>query len=78
MTPLRLDWHGRPTKPKILLDLLVDHRGHSTKELVRRVGHTFGGAKKKLVDNGFPIVREKHPTLRYQSIYTLLERRPNR
>jgi hypothetical protein len=37
-----------PTRAERLLRVLSDHEWHSTKELVRRVGHSFAGAKFRL------------------------------
>jgi len=63
----------RVTKAEKLLRILGDEDWHSTKELVRRVGHTFSGAKFKLVAYGYPIERRKHPNKKYQHQYRLPE-----
>lgn len=49
----------RMTKAEKLYAILSDGRWHSTLELVRRVGHTFGGAKFKLVTFGYIIQKER-------------------
>lgn len=63
----------RPTKAEKLLTVLRDGEPHATKELVRRVGHTFGGAVFKLRRNGYDIARQGHPSKRYQHEYQLTE-----
>lgn len=64
------------TKADKLLALLKDRACHSTKELVRRVGHAFGGAIFKLRRRGFTIERTTHPTKRYQNQYRLTNEPP--
>lgn len=61
------------TKAEKLLDVLLDGERHFTQELVRKVGHTFGGAKRKLVQDGFDIERERHPAKKYQHQYRLVD-----
>lgn len=61
----------QPTKADKLLNVLRDGRWHSTKELCRRVGHTFAGAKYKLVKGGERIGKEPHPRGRWQYRYRL-------
>lgn len=62
------------TKADKLLEALADRAVHSTKELVRRIGHAFGGAIFKLRRRGFTIARTAHPTKRYQNNYRLTDR----
>lgn len=62
---------NHPTKTERLLTILEDGRWHATQELVRRVGHTFGGAKRHLVQAGYIIERERHPAKKYQHQYRL-------
>ena len=64
---------SRLTKAEKLLAILDDHRWHSTKELARRVGHTFGGAKFKLVLYGYVIEKERHPSKVHQYQYRLID-----
>lgn len=64
------------TKADKLLAILLDHACHSTRELVRRVGHTFGGAIYQLRRpaarrKGYVIERRKHPTRKYEHQYRL-------
>ncbi len=71
----------RPTKAEKLLSVLGDGKWHSTKELVRRVGHTFGGAKFQVVHFGYRIEAEPHPKKHRQWRYRLAgepENNPNR
>lgn len=63
----------RRTKAKRLLTILEDGHWHATQELVRRVGHTFGGAKRHLVLSGYQIERERHPAKKYQHQYRLTD-----
>ena len=60
-------------KTERLLAVLVDSRWHSTKELVRRVGHTFAGAKFRLVAYGYSIEKRAHPDRIHQYQYRLLD-----
>jgi len=62
---------GRPTRAEKLLGVLADGDWHSTKELVRRVGHTFAATKFMLVRYGYNIERRPHPNRRWQSQYRL-------
>lgn len=63
---------GRRTKAEKLLAVLSDHHWHATRELTRRVGHTFAVAKFKLVrQHGYHIERERHPRNRNQHQYRL-------
>jgi len=59
------------TKAEQLLNVLSDGKWHSTKELVRLVGHTFAGAKFHLIDCGYQIERRPHPRRRWQWQYRL-------
>lgn len=61
------------TKSERLLEVLRDGEWHSTKELVRRVGHTFGGAVFKLRRFRHEVERQRHPSQRYQHQYRLTE-----
>ncbi len=63
----------RRTKPIILYEILSDRRWHSTRELSRRVGHTFAMATYLLRRNGHVIARERHLDCRYQFRYRLLD-----
>ena len=66
--------HSNPTKPtkkEKLLEVLSDGRWHSTKELVRRVGHTFAVAKFVLTFYGYNIEKRRHPNRPYQWQYRL-------
>jgi len=65
--------NSRPTKVEKLLDILKDGHWHATRQLVRRVGHTFAGAKFRLVGYGYQIERQRHPTRRYQHQYRLID-----
>ena len=62
----------RRTKAEKLHAVLSDHNWHATRELSRRVGHTFAVAKFKLVRNGYRIERERHPVKRFQHQYRLI------
>jgi len=63
---------GEPsTKVDRLLEILDDHQFHSTKELARRVGHTFNGAIFIVRRGNYVVERRKHPTARYQHQYRL-------
>jgi len=65
----------RSTKVELLLAALQDGRWHSTDELAhRRVGHTFGGAKFKLVSYGYEIEKRRHPTKAGHWQYRLVNR----
>jgi hypothetical protein len=70
---LPLTSSGRRTKIEKLLHVLSDGKWHSTRELVRRVGHTFSVAKFKLVQYGYPVQRQKHHNRKYQHLYRLPE-----
>lgn len=60
------------TKAEKLLAILDDGKWHTTKELVRRVGHTFGGAKFQLARFGYNIMSEPHPARQRQWRYRLV------
>ena len=64
---------GRVTKIEILFNILSDKEWHTTKELSRRVGHTFAVAKFYLTRYGYLIERRRHPSRRYQHQYRLLD-----
>lgn len=63
-----------PDRPRAerLLGVLADGRWHPTRELVRRVGHTFAGAKFALVRDGYEIDRRPHGSRRRQHEYRLV------
>jgi hypothetical protein len=64
----------RPTKADRLLMVLDDRRWHSTRELSRRVGHTFAVAKYKLVHAyGYHIERRHHEAWPGQYQYRLVD-----
>ena len=70
--------HGKPkraahrqTNAARLLLILGDRKWHTTRELARRVGHTFGRAKFTLVHTGHEIERERHPSRLHQHQYRL-------
>lgn len=63
---------GPMTKTDKLIHVLSDGKWHSTKELVRRVGHTFAVAKFALIRDGHRIDREVHPTQPRQHRYKLI------
>lgn len=65
---------SRRTKAQKLLELLADGDWHNTRQLSRRIGHTFAVAKFKLTHLGHPIEVEHHPTKPRQFRYRL--RRP--
>lgn len=64
---------SRPTKTEKLLTVLSDGRWHTTRELVRRVGHTFAIAKFKLIACGYAIERRRHPAKRFQHQYRMVK-----
>ena len=72
MTKRQLLISTKSTKVEKLYAVLSDGQWHSTKELARRVGHTFHVAKFKLVHYGNQIEKEKHPTKKWQYRYRLL------
>ena len=49
------------TRAVRLMAALRDRRWHSTRELVRRVGHTFASAKHWLVKRGTAVARDRDP-----------------
>ena len=61
------------TKIQKLLNVLEDGDWHTTKELSRRVGHTFAVSKFHLTRYGYLIERRRHPSYRYQHQYRLIE-----
>ena len=66
------------TKAEKMLNLLSDGQWHTTKELVRRVGHTFAVAKFNLTNWGYFIEKQSHPKKRFQNQYRLLDKPPRR
>lgn len=62
---------SRITKAEKLLTVLSDGDWHSTKELARRVGHTFPVATYKLRHTGHQVERRSHPTKPRQFQYRL-------
>lgn len=63
----------KPTKIEKLLAVLSDKKWHSTKELVRKVGHTFSTAKYRLITYGYHIKSRLHPARKHQWEYRLLD-----
>lgn len=61
----------KPTNAERLYAVLADGQWHSTKELVRRVGHTFAGAKRQLTHAGYHVLKRRHPRRRHQWQYRL-------
>lgn len=71
-----------PTKVRRLFDILCDLEWHDTKELARRVGHTFIVAKWRLETRGkwpsdefphsFEIEKRRHPMDPFQWQYRLV------
>jgi len=64
---------GTLTKVEKLLAVLSDGQWHSTRELARRVGHSFAVAKFRLVGFGYPVERRRHAMRRHQHQYRLLD-----
>ncbi len=58
LKPPNLD---QPLRRDLLRRALSDGNWHSTKELARRVGHTFGGAVYQLRSRGHDVERRSHP-----------------
>lgn len=67
----RTNTNKQTTRAERLLSILGDGKWHSTKELIRRVGHTFAGAKFMLVRKGVDIESRPHPTRKRQYQYRL-------
>jgi len=65
------NYSSGPTKTEKLLNVLSDGRWHSTRELVRRVGHSFAVAKFKLIGYGYPVERRRHQYKRFQHQYRM-------
>ena len=59
------------TKVDKLITVLSDDKWHSTKELVRRVGQTFGGARHWLAKTGINVQRRSHKKKRWQYEYRI-------
>ncbi len=59
------------TRVDLLMAVLSDGAWHSTKELARRVGHTFGGAKFTLSRTGIHVDRRPIRTRRWQWQYRI-------
>lgn len=66
---LRRSQAAHATRAALLERILSDGEWHSTRELVRRVGHTFAGAKFTLVGYGHAIDKRKHPSRSRQYQY---------
>lgn len=65
--------HCRRSKADKLLAVLRDGYWHSTRELVNRVGHTFGMAKFTLVNKrSCQIEKRRHPYRHNQYQYRLV------
>ena len=65
----------RRTKAQRLLAILDDRQWHDTQDLVRRVGHTFGMAKFRLVGERYhyTIETRRHAARRRQWQYRLVD-----
>lgn len=65
----------RTTKAEVLLKVLSDHGWHDTGELARKVGHTFGTAKCRLVGyrHHYTIEKRPHPSKARQWQYRLVD-----
>ena len=63
------------TKTDALLDVLSDRAWPDTRELVRRVGHSFAGAKFRLVGDRYhySIEKRRDARKRYQWQYRLVD-----
>lgn len=61
--------------PKVekLYRVLSDGKWHSTRDLVRRVGHSFSVSKFRLIQYGHVVEKRPHPTKRWQWEYRLLD-----
>lgn len=70
--------HGRATRAERLLHVLGNRGWHSTAELIRRVSHTFAGAKWRLVRAGYRIARTPHPRNQREHFYRLVASRSGR
>ncbi len=65
-------WNRRfDTKVDKLISVLSDGKWHSTKELVRRVGHAFGCARHALAKTGIRVERRPHKRQRWQHQYRI-------
>lgn len=72
----RISGGRRTTTAARLLRVLSDGQWHATKELAKKVGHTFAQAKFRLIRAGRSMIeRERHPTDPHQRQYRLTERR---
>lgn len=69
---------GNTRAQRLIRILRNDKKWHATDELVRRVSHTFGGAKFHLVRRGYVILCRPHPTKRNLHQYRLLAEPPER
>jgi len=63
---------ARGTRAQRLLRVLADNKWHATRALVRRVGHSFGGAKFHLIRRGYDIRRRRHTTKPEEHEYRLI------
>lgn len=61
----------RQTKAERLYEVLSDYAWHTTRELVRRVGHTFAVAKRKLAQLGIDISKKPDPGINRHWLYRL-------
>lgn len=66
------------TQVEKLHELLADGNWHSTKELIRRVGHRFAVPKFMLIRYGYMIEARRHPWKRWQYQYRLVKDEPRR
>lgn len=69
--PLRTCNTARLTKRELLESILRDGGWHSTRELARRVGHTFGMAVFNLRRDNQHVERRRHPSAAFQHQYRL-------
>ena len=65
----------KETRTDALLRVLSDHEWHDTDELAKKVGHTFGSAKFRLVSyrHHYSIETRRHPTKKRQWQYQLVD-----
>jgi hypothetical protein len=65
----------RITNAEKLLGVLSDKAWHDTAELARKVGHTFAGAKYRLVGyrHHYTIEKRRHPAKKREWQYRLVE-----
>ncbi len=71
MAPSATPRRRRATQADKLFDVLSDFRWHTTKELARRVGHSFTSAVGALEREGFHVTQRSHPRRRWQYQYRI-------